>query len=372
MRKFIFATGLILTAGAAFAASPYTVHPLISDVPDANNPNLIIEPSIVDPWGIAISASSPFWISNAGTGLATVYSYNATVSSSCGPNLAALPAAPCAYTVSPTTRTNVPSGSGGAGRVTGQIAGAGLNFAANSAGPFPSFLFCTEDGTISVRVAPNNNNDALITVNNSGNAVYKGCAAAVTPAGSRFYAANFKAGTIDVFDTSWNPVTTGGGFVDPNLPAGMNPFNVWVLGQKVYVTYAVLGSDGVSDAPGRGNGVVDVYDYDGNLLMSISDPSLNSPWGLEIAPEFFGDYSFALLVGNFGDGKINAFDTQTGAYLGTLADASGKPIALEGLWGLQFGNGKSGGDAKTLYFTAGISGGANKEAHGLFGGITTP
>jgi uncharacterized protein (TIGR03118 family) len=370
MRKFIVSAGFILAATVAFGASPYTVHPLISDIPDPNNPNIIVEPSIVDPWGIAISASSPFWISNAGTGLATVYSYNAAVTATCGPNLAALPGVPCAYTVNPTTRTTVPSASGGPGRVTGQLSGAGLNFASNPAGPFPSFLFCTEDGTISVRVAPNNNTAALVTVDNSATAVYKGCAAAVTPDGPRFYAANFKAGTIDVFDTSWQPVA--GGFTDPNLPAGMNPFNVWVLGNKVYVAYAVLGPDGVSDAPGRGNGVVDVYDFAGNLMLSIADPSLNSPWGMTIAPEFFGDYSFALLVGNFGDGRINAFDAMTGAYLGTLTDATGKAIVLEGLWGLQFGNGKTGGDAKSLYFAAGISGGAKKEAHGLFGSITTP
>jgi uncharacterized protein (TIGR03118 family) len=361
MRKLIVSAGFILAATAAFAATPYVVHPLISDVPDPANPNLIIEPSIVDPWGIAIGASSPFWISNAGTGLATVYSYNATVTATCGPNLAALPGLPCAYTVNPTTRTSVPSAAGGSGRVTGQIAGGGLNFTGS-----PSFMFCTEDGTISVRQAPNNQTAALVVVDNSSSASYKGCAAALTPDGPRFYAANFKAGTIDVFDgTNWSPVATT--FADPNLPAGMNPFNVWVLGQKVYVAYAVLGPDGVSDAPGRGNGVVDVYDFNGNLLQSISDPSLNSPWGLAIAPEFFGDYSFALLVGNFGDGRINAFDTMSGAYLGTLSDATGKPIALEGLWGLQFGNGKTGGDAKSLYFAAGISGGQKKEAHGLFG-----
>jgi len=229
-------------------------------------------------------------------------------------------------------------------------------------------MFCTEDGTISVRVAPNNQNAALVTVNNAGNAIYKGCGAAVTPDGPRFYAANFLTGAIDVFDTSWNPVP--GGFTDPNMPPGMNPFNVQVLGTKVYVLYAKLGADGVSDEPGRGNGVVDVYDLAGNLLQSFTDSSLNSPWGVAIAPEFFGDYSFALLVGNFGDGRINAFDTMTGAYLGTLTDSTGRPISLEGLWGLQFGNGRNGGDAKTLYFSAGISGGTKKEAHGLFGAIT--
>jgi uncharacterized protein (TIGR03118 family) len=354
MRKLTLFAGLCLAAGQTFAASSYTIHNLASDIPNppgTNDPNFFVDADLVDPWGIALGASVPFWLSNAGTGLATVYTFaNNVVSKNAN------------------TRVTVPSASGGPGRVTGQIAGGGLSFA--SAAPFPSFLFCTEDGTISVRVAPNNNNTALITVNNGGKAVYKGCGAAVTPDGPRFYAANFKTGTIDVFDTSWNPVQVA--FTDPNLPAGLSPFNVQVLGNKVVVTYAMLGADGVSDQPGRGNGVVDIYDFGGNLVKSIADASLNSPWGVAIAPEFFGDYSFALLVGNFGDGKINAFDMVSGAYLGTLTDASGAPLVLEGLWGLQFGNGRNGGDAKTLYFAAGISGGVKKEAHGLFGSITTP
>ena len=354
MRILIPIAGLCLAAGQIFAASTYTVHNLASDIPNppgTNDANFFVDADLVDPWGIALGASVPFWLSNAGTGLATVYSFaNNVVTKNAG------------------VRVAIPSASGGPARVTGQIAGGGLSFAA--AAPFPSFMFCTEDGTISVRVAPNNTNTALITVNNNSSAVYKGCGAAVTPDGPRFYAANFKAGTVDVFDVNWNPVP--GGFTDPNLPPGMNPFNVQVFGTRVYVTYAMLASDGVSDQPGRGSGIVDVYDLAGNLMQSITDASMNSPWGLAIAPEFFGDFSFALLVGNFGDGHINAFDTLTGAYLGTLSDATGKPLALEGLWGMQFGNGRNGGDAKTLYFAAGISGGAKKEAHGLFGSITTP
>jgi uncharacterized protein (TIGR03118 family) len=358
MRKFLALAGFIAAAHITFAASTYTVHNIISDIPNPNgtaDPNVQVDPNLVDPWGIAISASSPFWVSAAGTGLATIYSWSAATG---------------AYTINNTATTKVPSASGGPGRVTGQIAGLGAGTFVMG-GSAPSFLFCTEDGTISVRVAPNTT-VGTITVNNNGSAVYKGCAAAVTPAGPQFYAANFLAGTIDVFDTNWKPVTPSGGFVDPNLPAGLSPFNVWILGNKVYVAYAMLGPDGVSDVPGRGNGQVNVFDFSGDLLTTISDQSMNSPWGLAIAPEFFGDFSFALLVGNFGDGHINAFDTLTGAYLGTLSDSTGKPLVLEGLWGLQFGNGKSGGDAKTLYFAAGISGGAHKESHGLFGGITTP
>jgi uncharacterized protein (TIGR03118 family) len=355
MRKILLFAGLGLAVSHLFAANSYTVHNLASDIPNppgTNDANFFVDADLVDPWGIALGASVPFWLSNAGTGLATVYTFTNNV-----------------IAKNANTRVSIPSASGGPARVTGQIAGGGLNFGP-AGGPFPSFMFCTEDGTISVRVAPNNNTTALITVNNAGSAVYKGCTATVTPDGPRFYAANFKAGTVDVFDNAWQPVP--GGFTDPNLPAGMNPFNVQALGNKIVVTYAMLGPDGVSDQPGRGNGVVDIYDYSGNLMLSFTDGSMNSPWGVAIAPEFFGDFSFALLVGNFGDGRINAFDTMTGAYLGTLSDSTGKPLALEGLWGLQFGNGRNGGDAKTLYFSAGISGGVKKEAHGLFGSITTP
>lgn len=343
---------------SAFAASSYTVKNLISDIPNptgSTDPNLIVDPNLVDPWGIAISATSPFWISNAGTGTATVYSWSATATPS--------------ITVS-TTVVKVPDANGGAGRVTGQIANSTGGFALNP-GQVPNFLFCTEDGTLSGWNRTTNPTNAVVKINNNGAAVYKGCAAAVTVNGPRLYAANFYSGGIDVFDSNWNPTSTGGGFIDPNLPAGLSPFNIQVFGKKLYVTYAMT-SNGLRDIAGPGNGQVDVFDFDGNLLQTISSPVMNSPWGLEIAPEFFGDFSTALLVGNFGDGTINAFDALTGAYLGTMSDAKGIPITLEGLWGLQFGNGRSGGDAKTLYFTAGISGGSGRESHGLFGAITTP
>ena len=361
MRKVTVAT-LLVSLNMAFAASSYTVHNLISDIPNPGgtaDPNVKVDPNLVDPWGIALSAGSPFWISNAGTGTATVYSYAAPVP----------PATTGTYTVT-TTVVKVPSASGGSGRVTGQIAGIGAF--ALAPGQNPNFLFCTEDGTLSGWNRTTDATNAKIMVDNSGKAVYKGCTAVTTASGPRLYAANFLAGTVDVFDTNWKPVTTDGGFNDPNLPGNLKPFNVWALGNKIYVAYAVLRDDGVSDQPGRGNGQVNVFDVDGNLLQTFSDSSMNSPWGMEIAPEFFGDFSFALLVGNFGDGRINAFDTVTGAYLGTLSDSTGKPLVLEGLWALQFGNNKSGGDGKLLYFTAGISGGASKESHGLFGYISFP
>jgi len=318
MRKIASLAGFVLAAQISFAQnSAFSMHPLISDIPNPTgtpaDTGVVIDPNLVNPWGIAISSSSPFWISNAGTGTAGIYSYAA-------PNTTANPTASPVFTVNSAATTNVPSASGGPAVVTGQIAStvfAGFKVG----GTVPSFMFCTEDGTISARVAPNNTTTAAIQINNNGKAVYKGCAALMTSQGPRFYAANFSAGTVDVFDTNYKPVVTGGGFTDPNLAPGMNPFNVQAFGQKLYVTYALLGPDGVHDQAGRGNGQVDVYDWDGNLMQSISDVSMNSPWGLEIAPEFFGqfqEFAFALLVGNFGDGKINAFDTTTGAYLGTL------------------------------------------------------
>jgi uncharacterized protein (TIGR03118 family) len=353
MPKIAALTVLILASQTCFGASSYTVHPLVSDIPNptgtAADANVIVDPNLIDPWGIAISASSPFWISDAGTGKATVYSATS--------NPAFTPSA---------TVVNVPSASGGAARVTGQIANGTGGFAVGT-GLVPNFIFCTEDGTLSGWNRTNDPNNAKVMVNNNGNAVYKGCTAMVTPNGPQLYAANFSAGTVDVFDTNWKPVTSGG-FTDPSLPPGLNPFNVQVFGSRVFVTYALLGPDGVHDQAGAGNGQVDIYDWQGNLLTSLTDQSLNSPWGLEIAPEFFGDYSFTLLVGNFGDGTINAFDILSGQHVGTLSDSTGKPITLPGLWGLQFGNGGGGGNAKALYFAAGIG----NEQHGLFGSITTP
>lgn len=356
MRTITFVIGITLAAHSAFAASTYTVHNYVADIADLNA--VVTDPNLIDPWGIALSAGGPFWISNAGSGTATVYSYSNVNN-------------PPTFTVS-TLVVKVPSASGGPARVTGQIVGVGAF--ALAPGQNPSFIFCTEDGTISGWNRSTDPGNAVIKVNNADTAVYKGCtAAANTSQGPLLFAANFKGG-IDVFDTNWSPVGTPGGFVDPNIPDGFGPFNVWLLGQKVYVLYAKRGLDGVRDAPGAGNGFVDVYDTDGNLLQNLiaGDSHLSSPWGIAIAPEFFGDFSFAVLIGNFGDGTINAYDPLTGSYLGTLSDKSGQTIVLEGLWALQFGNNKSGGDAKTLYVTAGVGGGARKESHGLLAGITTP
>jgi plastocyanin len=208
-------------------------------------------------------------------------------------------------------------------------------------------------------------------VDNSGaGAVYKGLALANTNNGPMLYAANFNTANIDVYDANLLPVTVAGGFKDSQLPAGYAPFNVQRIGRKLYVTYAMQDMNRHDDVAGAGNGIINVFDFQGNLLARlVSNGSLNSPWGLALAPGLFGDFSNALLVGNFGDGVINAFDPCSGEYLGTLQDSSGANIAISGLWGLSFGNGHGAGDANTLYFTAGISGSGKVEDHGLFGSI---
>ena len=200
--------------------------------------------------------------------------------------------------------------------------------------------------------------------NSAKGAVYKGMALGANASGPQIYAANFNAGTVDVFDGKFAAVKAAGGFTDATIPAGFAPFNVANLGGKLYVAYAKQDSAKHDDASGAGNGFVDIFDMDGNFQKRlISNGPLNSPWGMAIAPATFGAFGGALLVGNFGDGTINAFDASSGTQLGTLDDTSGKAIAIEGLWALQFGNGKNGGDVNTLYFTAG----PGDEAHGLFG-----
>lgn len=211
----------------------------------------------------------------------------------------------------------------------------------------------------------------MLVVDNSGaGAVYKGLALAATSSGSFLFAANFNAGTIDVFDSNFNPVAATGGFNDPNLPPGFAPFNIQRLARRLYVTYAMQDGDKHDDVRGPGNGFVDVFDFNGNLLQRlISNGRLNSPWGLALSPNNFGDFSNALLVANFGDGTISAFDSCSGDYLGTLQDSSGNAISIPGLWGLMFGGGKQGTDPNALIFTAGIPGGGNIEDHGLLGTI---
>jgi uncharacterized protein (TIGR03118 family) len=201
--------------------------------------------------------------------------------------------------------------------------------------------------------------------------VFKGLAMGTLGGNNVLYAADFHGGLIRVFNSSFTEITPAGSFMDPKIPKGFAPFNIQNLGGELYVTYAKQKPpDNHDDASGAHRGFVDVFSQDGVLLrrMKTKGPQnpLNSPWGLAIAPSGFGRASGKLLVGDFGDGKINVFNQNTGRFLGQLANRANRPIHIDGLWALTFGNGGSGGLSNVLYFSAGPNG----EADGLFGALT--
>ena len=348
----IIRTAVVCAAGlapvsAATPANAYYQHNLVADksgVADFTDPNLI------NPWGIATSATSPFWVNDAGTGLSTVYTSNGTVSTT----KAIVP--PSAAGKSPSAATGIVfNGTGGFAITPGHA---------------PSFIFCTADGGISGWAAAVDATHAQLMVDNSASgAVYYGLAISGTTAsgpGPYLYAANFHSGAIDVFDTDYKPVMLAGSFTDPKVPSGFAPFNIWNLGGKLYVAYAKQDSGKQFAQLGAGNGYVAVFDLNGNLLQHVvSGGALNAPWGVAIAPAAFGAFASDLLVGNFGDGLINAFDPASGNYLGTLQDPNGNNIHLDGLWALIAGNGGNGGDPNAIYFAAGVG----SQQHGLLGSL---
>jgi len=316
---------------------------LTSNIPGLAN---FTDPNLKNPWGISFGPSTPFWTANNGTGTSTLYNGMGQPQAL----VVTVPPAPG----SPAGTLGVPTGtvfnSGGAG---GAFMG-------------DRFLFATEDGTISGWQPSLGTNGAVRVDESAGGAVYKGLAIA----GNRIYATDFANGMVDVFDSSYMPVTLGGAFTDPTLPSGYSPFGIENIGGSIYVTYAFKQAGGDDDVPGPGFGFVDKYDTNGMLLQRLINggpgSALNSPWGLALAPSSFGDLANLLLVGNFGDGRINAFDPTTGAFVSALNNSSGNPIEIDGLWALKFGNKGPGFSSNRLYFTAGLNG----EADGLFGSLT--
>lgn len=370
MKKAAVCLFLTLSPHLLPAATGYLVHNLVADVAATAKADFY-DPRIVNVWGLVASATSPFWVCDNGTGLSTIYTVNATNTTALG-------------TPNATTQPTVPGPGGSKGSCSGIVANIAPattppTFPVTAPGKTPAaanFIFVTEQGILSAWSGGADATQAFVQADNSKTAVYKGLALLTTPA-PQLYAANFKAATIDVFDANFKPVTlAAGAFTDPAIPAGFAPFNIWPIGGKLYVTYAKQDADQMDDVAGAGNGYVDVYDGAGKLLQRLvsggpgffggAGAPLNSPWGLALAPATFGKFANALLVGNFGDGTINAFDATTGATLGPLQDGSGNTIKISGLWALSFGNGSSGGDKDTLYFTSGPGG----EQHGLIGSIS--
>ncbi len=337
LRKVLFGSVLLYSAAEA-GADPFLMTKLVSDTPGAQ----VTDPNLVNPWGMSFSGAGPFWISNNATGTSTLYSVTAST------NVA--------------TKIGLTVTIPGNGTVTGQV----FNTSA-AAGAFnkDNFLFVSEDGTVSGwRGALGTAAETLF----SGSAanVYKGSALDEIGGHAYLLGANFRAGTIDVFKGDGTAPALAGAFTDPNAIAGYAPFNVQTIGSTVYVTYAKQDAAKHDDVSGAGNGFVDAYDLNGNLLRRVTTGGLlNSPWGLAIAPSSFGAFAGKLLVGNFGDGRISAFDPLTGALAGQLTDLTGNALSIDGLWAIAPGNGGSAGSSQKLFFTAGPNG----EANGLFGSL---
>jgi len=368
MNKAAAGLFLMLSPQLLPAGTGYLVHNLVADDKSTATADFY-DPRLINPWGIAPVGA--FWL--CARGVSPLYTVNTTNATPLG-------------TPNANTHPTVPGAGGSLGSCTGTVSTSGTpvttppTFPVTAPGKNPvaaSFLFVTEDGVLSGWANGADVTQAFVEVDNSSKAVYKGLAILTTPP-VQLYAANFKAGTIDVFDAQFKPVTlASGAFVDTKIPTGFAPFNIQAIGANLYVTYAKQDANKFFDVPGPGNGYVDVFDSTGKLLQSFfggPGSPLNSPWGVAIAPATFGQFANDLLVGNFGDGTINAFDPATGAFVGTLQDGSGtgglfgtpgKTITIPGLWGLTFGRGTVG-DVDTLYFTAG----PGSQKHGLLGSIS--
>jgi uncharacterized protein (TIGR03118 family) len=265
----------------------------------------------------------------------------------------------------------IPAPDGGTSAPTGTVFNGSGGFVITAGGKSASslFLFATEDGTIVGWNPQVNPTMGVIGVNKSSSgAVYKGLAIATTSGGTFIYATNFHEARVEVYDQTFSPVNQPGAFVDPKIPAGYAPFGIQTLAGKIYVTYAKqLLPDKKDDQAGPGRGFVDVFTPSGEFVRRlISHGHLNSPWGLALAPADFGPFSNKLLVGNFGDGRINVYDPVTGKFEGRLKTGENRPVKIDGLWALAFGNDANAGKHNELFFTAGI----NDEADGLFGKLT--
>ena len=318
------------------STSRYTQVNLVSDVPGMAS---ITDPNLVNAWGLTQSPTSPIWVSDNGTGLSTLYR-------STPPAIA-----PVVVTV---------EGGAPTGTVFNSTVGFVVSVGAVSGAA--RFMFAGENGDITAW-NPAVTGTMAVRVAHTAGAVYKGLALVADPTAPRLLAANFHANRIDVFDSAFMPVRDRHAFGSIGIPHGYAPFNVAVLGNKVFVSYARQDADRRDDVAGAGHGFINVFDTHGRFLKHLVRRGvLDSPWGMAIAPAGFGSLSGTLLVGNFGNGRIHAFDPHSGRLLATLRGPGGAPITIDGLWGLLPGNGASAATSD-VWFSAGPNG----EAHGLLG-----
>ncbi len=307
--------------------------------------------NLVNPWGMSRSSGSPWWVSDNGTGLATLYTGTGT-------------AVPLVVTIPTGDPKMSPTGT-----PTGQVFNGTQDFQLTNGKP-AAFIFVTEDGTVS---GWNGGPSAEIKVNNKSASVFKGAALATindpkSGATNYLYVADFRKGRVHVYDKNFHLISLGEeAFRDDHVRAGYAPFNVQNIGGNLYVAYAKQDSQKHDEVDGAGLGYVDVYSPWGHLINRLEHGWwFNGPWGITQAPADFGAYSHDILVGQFGSGNIAVFDPVTGEFKGLLNDATNTPIAISGLWDIAFGSGGTAGPSTTLFFAAGSDG----EQHGLFGTIT--
>jgi uncharacterized protein (TIGR03118 family) len=330
-----------LTARSAVTPSAYAQTNLVSDVPGRAQQT---DPNLVNPWGASFRGASPLWVSDNGQDVTTLYTGGVHGGTQ---NILSLV-------------VSIPGGA-----PTGQTSNPTTGFPVTPTGApsIPSlFIFAGETGHITAWAGAlgTSAQDAVV----HPHAVYKGLAMGMAPNGPRLYAANFASHQIEVYRANWTQLRDPKAFQDATLPKSFAPFNVMVAGDRVYVAYAKAG--GLDEVAGPGLGRVDVFTLQGKLLQRAHvTGALNAPWGLAIAPAGFGTLSGDLLVGNFGDGRIHAYDPVTLAPRGTVRNGMGQPIAIDGLWALLPGNGTEAGTDEVI-FTAG----PDDEAHGLLGTLS--
>lgn len=340
--------GLIVMALSAPAeASPrFKITNLVSD---GSAPAATTDANLINPWGIAASPTGPFWVADNGTNVSTLYN-TAGVKSALTVNIPPSGSSPTGIVFNGTTGFKV-----GENTATGVKTGAA------------AFIFATEAGGISGWSPGVDIANSVTAVDNSAlgaGAVYKGLAIGTNAGATFLYATDFRNGLVEQFDSNYNLVRS---FTDPSVAAGYAPFGIQTLGSHLFVTYALQNASKHDEISGAGLGYVDEFNLDGTFARRLvsAGGQVDSPWGLTIAPTSFKGFAGDLLVGNFGDGTISAFDAVTGTFRGQLLGADNNPLVVNGLWGLINGNGGRGGDLSKVYFTAGGIG----EAHGLLGSI---
>jgi uncharacterized protein (TIGR03118 family) len=325
--------------------SSFTATALVSDgaVPAAHT-----DPNLKNSWGIAFNPQGFVWVADNGTNLATLYDGNGVPQS---------------------LVVTIPAGQNGSASPTGIVFNGTQSFTVTENGKsgVAAFIFAGEGGTITAWAPAVATTNAFVVYDDgTGGAVYKGLALAAMNGNNFLYATDFHNNKIDVFNTGFTKVAMPGAFTDPAIPAGFAPFGIAAIGANLYVTYAMQDAAKHDDVAGAGFGMVDVYDTSGNLKQHfVTGGPLNAPWGIAQAPSNFGSMSGAILVGNFGDGKINAFNASSGQSMGPLNGSNGSPLVEPDLWGIAFGNGLSNQPTNTLFFAAG----PNDEADGLYGRI---